>query len=697
MHSSAIVDDDGSVQKHKRLLTIEPACRTTRTKTDATLLLTTTIVNCDAAKKTINLVVVVAIAVKLSLLVASWTASLEQSTKAFPFSHLTMRMDQRRLVGLCCLWTTGVAFQTSTSSRVVPSPPFTINDNSHYYNVLEENRPYSLSSSSQSSSQLLLSSSNPSSNNENNGGRRRFRFPRGNPFRGIVKKIVSAQARTWARFRALSKRAQKIVLAQFLIFVFAVSAMTKSVYVNSMTPTQRPIEIAYSSFIDLIEQQQRQKSSSASNDQVPVLDHVRVGSDRIVYRLYRRGPSSTLPLPSSVTKKMTAKNKKTASPQFVTAYTKKVAASPELLSLFRKHDISFSAAPQPRTSIVALSVRSFMVVFYFVILWRLYQNISGASGNSSKDAPGKLATVSDLPMASFEDIQGIDTAKTEVMELVDALRHPEKYAILGARAPTGLLLEGPPGTGKTMLARATAASAGVPLIYCSGSDFVEMFVGRGAARVRKLFERAEKLSPCIIFIDELDALGKSRDSGFGAGTSLSRSNDEAEQTLNQLLACMDGLDSSRRICVLAATNRKEVLDQALIRPGRFDRIVKLKLPDSAGREKILRVHCRKLPGFTEGTGIDASRPGALGKGRVVDLSAIAAVTDGFSGAELEFLVNEAAIRAVRRVSSALREGAKADDITPHVEAADFEASLLNFYETRKPKGGVSEVWKNVFR
>jgi len=260
----------------------------------------------------------------------------------------------------------------------------------------------------------------------------------------------------------------------------------------------------------------------------------------------------------------------------------------------------------------------------------------------------------------------------------------------------GLLLEGPPGTGKTMLARATAASAGVPLLYCSGSDFVEMFVGRGAARVRKLFERAQKLSPCIIFVDELDALGKARDTGGLGGSAFSRSNDEAEQTLNQLLACMDGLDSSKRICVLAATNRREVLDPALIRPGRFDRIVKLKLPDALGREKILRVHCRKLPGFTEGYGVDPNRPGSIGKGRVVDLSALAVLTEGFSGADLEFLVNEAAIRAVRRVSAALKDGKVASDITPHVEAADFEASLANFYETRKTKGVGSllkDMWK----
>ena len=178
---------------------------------------------------------------------------------------------------------------------------------------------------------------------------------------------------------------------------------------------------------------------------------------------------------------------------------------------------------------------------------------------------------------------------------------------------------------------------------------------------------------------------------------MSRSNDEAEQTLNQLLACMDGLDSSRRICVMAATNRKEVLDPALIRPGRFDRIVSLQLPDAAGREKILRVHCKKLPGFAETSGVDPSRPGSLGKGRKVDLGAIAAVTDGFSGAELEFVVNEAAIRAVRRVSAALREGSSTRDIVPHVEAADFEDSLTSFYATRRKQAKPGEILKNLWK
>jgi cell division protease FtsH len=250
-----------------------------------------------------------------------------------------------------------------------------------------------------------------------------------------------------------------------------------------------------------------------------------------------------------------------------------------------------------------------------------------------------------------------------------------------------------------MLARATAAAAGIPLLYCTGSDFVEMFVGRGAARVRNIFEQAQKLSPCIIFIDEIDTLGKSRDmNGGGAGNPFSRSNDEAEQTLNQLLSCMDGLDTSRRICVLAATNRREVLDSALVRPGRFDRIVKLELPNAAGRERILRVHCAKLPNFVEGNGVDPKRLNALGQGRKIDLSAVAAVTDGLSGAELEFVVNEAAIRAVRRYDATTRldkkknnaagsSNNKNDGNVVGVEAVDFEDSVKSYFATRRPKGG----------
>lgn len=473
------------------------------------------------------------------------------------------------------------------------------------------------------------------------------------------------------KFSKLSKRAKSIVLMQFLALTMVFGSVGKTVYAKYYQngPHAPPIEVPYSNFLNLVETSGKKGINSGV-----IVDNVRISPDRISYRL---------------TKEATKENKQ----QQIVAFTRKVAASPELIQHLQGNSIPFTAAQQPRTTNnLAMVARTAVLGFYMLILWRMYKAFGNQSGNS--DVPGKLASpLGNTAMASFNDIQGIDDAKMEVMELVDTLRFPDKYAVLGARAPTGLLLEGPPGTGKTMLARATAATAGVPLLYCSGSDFVEMFVGRGAARVRKLFERASRLAPCIIFVDELDALGKARDSGNAFVNS--RGNDEAEQTLNQLLACMDGLDSTRRICVLAATNRKEVLDPALIRPGRFDRIVKLSLPDAQGRENILRVHAKKLPGFKEGSGVDEKRINSLGVGDEVDLSAVAAVTSGFSGAELEFLVNEAAIRAVRRVSSAIRVGN--EKVIPHVQAEDFESSLQNFYSTRKPKSNnVNEMWKSVW-
>lgn len=436
-----------------------------------------------------------------------------------------------------------------------------------------------------------------------------------------------------------------------------------------------PIEISYSNFLELVENSGTTSKGMTS----PTVDNMRISPERIVYRLTKESSDSSGENP-------TVKQ--------LACYTNKVAASPELVGTLRESNIPFTAANRQRANTLVVAARTAILGFYMLILWRMYKSFSGQGGGSG-DSPGKLANKNSLPLASFDDIQGIDDAKQEVMELVDTLRNPGKYAILGARAPTGLLLEGPPGTGKTMLARATAAVAGVPLIYVSGSDFVEMFVGRGAARVRKLFERANRMAPAIIFIDELDALGKSRDSGNPLMGG--RGNDEAEQTLNQLLACMDGLDSTRRVCVLAATNRREVLDSALVRPGRFDRIVKLKLPDAVGREKTLRIHASKLPGFQECNGVDDKRPNSLGFGEKVDLSAVAAVTPGFSGAELEFLVNESAIRAVRRVTSSLRKGGSDSSITPHVCAEDFEESLKNFFATRRPKGtNVNDILKNVW-
>jgi cell division protease FtsH len=226
---------------------------------------------------------------------------------------------------------------------------------------------------------------------------------------------------------------------------------------------------------------------------------------------------------------------------------------------------------------------------------------------------------------TFEDVAGVDEAKEDLQEIVDFLRDPQKFQRLGGRIPRGVLLVGPPGTGKTLLARAIAGEAGVPFFSISGSDFVEMFVGVGASRVRDMFEQAKKNAPCIIFVDEIDAVGRHRGAGLGGG------NDEREQTLNQLLVEMDGFEANEGIIMIAATNRVDVLDPALLRPGRFDRQITVPNPDFIGREKILKVHARKVPLAPD-----------------VDLKVVARGTPGFSGADLMNLVNEAALLAARR-------------------------------------------------
>lgn len=242
---------------------------------------------------------------------------------------------------------------------------------------------------------------------------------------------------------------------------------------------------------------------------------------------------------------------------------------------------------------------------------------------------------------TFDDVAGVEEAKAELKEIVDFLREPDKFGRLGARIPKGILLAGPPGTGKTLFARAVAGEAGVPFFSISGSEFVEMFVGVGAARVRDLFEQARKAAPCIIFIDELDALGKKRGVGaFGGG------HDEKEQTLNQLLSELDGFDPRDGIVLLAATNRPEILDPALMRAGRFDRQVVVDRPDKTGRAAILRVHLKKVEHDPD-----------------LDIDQIAALTPGFTGAELANLVNEAAIQATRRVAEAVT----LDDVTAAIE------------------------------
>ena len=231
---------------------------------------------------------------------------------------------------------------------------------------------------------------------------------------------------------------------------------------------------------------------------------------------------------------------------------------------------------------------------------------------------------------SFDDVAGCDGAKLELAEVVDFLKQPESYSKNGCRIPRGVILDGPPGTGKTLLAKAVAGEAGVPFISISGSEFVEMFVGVGASRVRDIFGQAKKNAPCIIFIDEIDAVGRQRGGGQGGG------NDEREQTINQLLVEMDGFDGNPGIITIAATNRIDILDQALLRPGRFDRKVSVDLPDWKGRTRILGVHSRGKPLEPD-----------------VDLEAIARRTPGYSGAQLENLMNEAAISAARDKKSSI--------------------------------------------
>ena len=265
-----------------------------------------------------------------------------------------------------------------------------------------------------------------------------------------------------------------------------------------------------------------------------------------------------------------------------------------------------------------------LLILVFVYMLRQMQGSAGGRGAMSFGKSRARLLGEDQVNVTFADVAGVDEAKQEVGEIVDFLKDPSKFQKLGGKIPKGVLMVGSPGTGKTLLARAIAGEAKVPFFTISGSDFVEMFVGVGASRVRDMFEQAKKHAPCIIFIDEIDAVGRHRGAGLGGG------HDEREQTLNQLLVEMDGFEGNEGIIVIAATNRPDVLDPALLRPGRFDRQVVVPLPDVRGREQILRVHMRKVP-----LGDDV-KPAYIARG-----------TPGFSGADLANLVNEAALFAAR--------------------------------------------------
>ena len=279
-------------------------------------------------------------------------------------------------------------------------------------------------------------------------------------------------------------------------------------------------------------------------------------------------------------------------------------------------------------------IPTIIIMIILIVAWVLIMKKMGGGGLGGKEmsfGKAKIKNTNDEKRkTTFDDVAGADEEKEELAEVVEFLKAPEKYNKLGARIPKGVLLVGPPGTGKTLLARAVAGEAGVPFFSISGSDFVEMFVGVGASRVRDLFDQAKKNSPCIIFIDEIDAVGRQRGAGLGGG------NDEREQTLNQLLVEMDGFGANEGVILIAATNRPDVLDPALMRPGRFDRQVVVSYPDVNGREAILRVHARKKPLAPD-----------------VNLKTIAKTTAGFTGADLENLLNEAALLAARKDKNAI--------------------------------------------
>ncbi|MEM7471946.1 MAG: ATP-dependent zinc metalloprotease FtsH [Pseudomonadota bacterium] len=298
----------------------------------------------------------------------------------------------------------------------------------------------------------------------------------------------------------------------------------------------------------------------------------------------------------------------------------------DVTTVLLENNVDIKAKSQEQNGLLAY-VGTLLPFIIIIGIWIFFMNRMQGGGKGGAMGFGKSRAkllTEKHGRVTFDDVAGIDEAKEELEEIVEFLRNPQKFSRLGGKIPKGALLVGPPGTGKTLLARAIAGEAGVPFFTISGSDFVEMFVGVGASRVRDMFDQAKKNAPCILFIDEIDAVGRSRGAGYGGG------NDEREQTLNQLLVEMDGFEANEGIIIVAATNRADVLDPALLRPGRFDRQVQVPNPDIKGREKILRVHARKTP-----------------LGPDVDLRIIARGAPGFSGAELANLVNEAALSAAR--------------------------------------------------
>ena len=348
--------------------------------------------------------------------------------------------------------------------------------------------------------------------------------------------------------------------------------------------------------------------------------------------------------------------------------TTPVALDLDLPKILRENNVEFAAPPPDKNAWIGTLLSWVIPPLIFFGIWGFFMRRQGGGGVLTVGKSKARIFSEGVTGVKFSDVAGVDEAKTELEEIVDFLKNADKYTRLGAKIPKGALLVGPPGTGKTLLAKAIAGEAGVPFFSISGSEFIELFVGVGAARVRDLFEQAKKQSPCIVFIDELDALGKSR----GGANGFMGGNDEREQTLTQLLTEMDGFDANTGVIIIAATNRPEVLDPALRRPGRFDRQIVVDRPDKIGREAILRVHSRNVK-LTED----------------VDLGIVAVRTPGFAGADLANLVNEAALLAARQN----RDGVTLADFNEAIErlVAGLEKRSRVLNETEKKTVAYHEV------
>lgn len=400
-----------------------------------------------------------------------------------------------------------------------------------------------------------------------------------------------------------NKKRQPIML--FVLFALIAMFITSLLYSSAGSSTTEAI--TYSEFLDLVEKDQV-KSVVFDGDQINIklVDGAKVGSD-----------SQTASIQAQLYKESTGQD------LTITYYTAYISDA-DLLPLLKEHDVEIDGEISDSTAVIIYNVLSFVIPI--VLLWILMSFLMKRMGGGAMGVGKSNAKVyvEKSTGVTFKDVAGQDEAKESLQEVVDFLHNPQKYTSIGAKLPKGALLVGPPGTGKTLLAKAVAGEAGVPFFSLAGSDFVEMFVGVGASRVRDLFKEAQKAAPCIIFIDEIDAIGKSRDSRYGGG------NDEREQTLNQLLAEMDGFDTSKGLLILAATNRPEVLDKALLRPGRFDRRIIVDRPDQKGRLETLKVHAKDVA-----------------MDETVDLDALALASAGLVGSDLANIINEAAIIAVK--------------------------------------------------